>query len=214
MGLRQVDRYVGRVSEEIDIKESLWVDRGTACEGRYGRPGAPRPPLSKNVDAFNRQCTHGRCAGLRCSSSTAITCLRGTVNGCGRRALIWTSCGLVAVGLVSRRGRSEGSFGLASDLAQPHADAAYGVGARAETLEGGVGLTADRTSAANVDRLLARDRLSKCARVGVGRRSCGSGRALAQVHVAVGEPPRRSSKGCRRSCGGKPKHNPARAGAG
>jgi len=76
----------------------------------------------------------------------------------------------------------QGSSGAAAGLEKTRASGAV---SQAEKLKGGVGPTAGRTGAVGTGRLLSRDHLGKTARVGVGRRSFGSGRALAQVEAAV-----------------------------
>jgi len=91
--------------------------------------------------------------------------------GSSRRTVSWAD----AVGF-------QGSSGPSADSAQTRA---AGAAAEAEQLSGGVVSTAERSGTVGAGRFLARDRLGKATRIGVGRKPFGSGRALAQVEAAV-----------------------------
>jgi len=76
----------------------------------------------------------------------------------------------------------QGSSGAAAGSEKTRAGGAV---SQADKRKGGVGSTAEPAGEIGASRLLARDRLGRLARVGVGRRSFGSGRALAQMEAAV-----------------------------
>jgi len=76
----------------------------------------------------------------------------------------------------------QGSSGAAAGLEKTRAGGAV---SQADKRKRGVGSTAVPAGAIGASRLLARDLLGRLARVGVGRQSFGSGRALAQMEAAV-----------------------------